>query len=129
MLFLGALCPNQQNVYDVWMQDFQEPVVLQCWHIYRQDTRLVWVMGGICLAFGRKKPIPVTFHCSLGQLINGVAITVFPEGQEHVLPCWPLVISTQVKRDYAETDGRGGGRKLEAEINEDAKPRFPKKSL
>lgn len=41
MLFLGALCPNQQNVYDVWMQDFEEPVLLQRWHIYRQDTRLV----------------------------------------------------------------------------------------
>lgn len=88
-----------------------------------------WVMGGICLAFGRKKQIPATFHCSLGQLINGVAITVSPEGQEHVLPCWPLVISTQVKRDYAETNGRGGGRKPEVEINEDAIPRFPKKSL
>lgn len=72
----------------------------------------------------------MTFHCSLGQLINGVAIMVSPEGQEHIfLPPWPLTISTQVKRDYAENDGCGGGRKPEAKINEDAILKFLKKSL
>lgn len=90
---------------------------------------LSWVGHGWDLpSLWQKKPVAVTFHCSLGQLIKGVAITESPDGWEHVLPRWPLAISTQVKRDYAETDGRGGGRKPEAEINEDVIPRFPKKS-
>jgi len=87
---------------------------------------LEWVMEGICLASGRKKLIPVTFHCSPGQLINGVALTASPP--RTFLPPWPLKISTQVKRDYTETDGSSGGRKPDTEIHADALKQFQKKT-
>lgn len=41
---------------------------------------LEWVMVRICLAFGRKKSIPATSQCALGQLING---NCSREGEQH----------------------------------------------
>lgn len=45
--------------------------------IYRKDCMICheWVMEGICLTSGRKKPISVTLHHSPGQLITEVAVT------------------------------------------------------
>lgn len=74
------------------------------------------VMVGICLAFGRKKSLPATFQCSLGQLINGAAV----RESSTFLPPWPLRISAQVRRDYAETDESSGGRKPGTDIHEGA---------
>lgn len=45
---------------------------------------LEWVIEGIYLPSGRRKPIPVTFHCSPSQLINRVAITAPPKGEKHI---------------------------------------------
>lgn len=81
---------------------------------------LEWVTAGICLAFGRKKSIPATFQCSLGQLINGAAVTASVRESSTSLPPWPPRISTQVKRDYAETDESSGGRKPDTDIHKDA---------
>lgn len=55
---------------------------------------LEWVTAGICLAFGRKKSIPATFQCSLGQLINEAAVTASVRESSTSLPPWPLRIST-----------------------------------
>lgn len=93
--FLGAICPKQQDLYNPWVPPGQstaqdtgkeEPVWLQHSPIHGKErvACLEWVTEGICLAFGGKKSIPVTFQCSLGQLINGVAVTASPEGKEHI---------------------------------------------
>lgn len=63
-----------------------EPAWLQHSLIHGKERMacLEWVMEGIYLTSGRKKPIPVTFHRPPAQLINGVAITASPEGEEHI---------------------------------------------
>lgn len=84
---LGAIHRNQLNVHEIHVGVGTGSSM----------GRTQWVMAGVYLAFGRN---PVTFHCSLGQLINGVAIMVSPEGQEHIFFTSPASkdIYTSLKR-------------------------------